>query len=1093
MPRRPDIHTVLLIGSGPIVIGQACEFDYSGSQACRALREEGLKVVLLNNNPATIMTDVETADRTYIEPMNPAVVEHIVSRERVDAILPTMGGQTALNLVTQLADAGFFRRRRVRVIGASVEAIRKAEDRQRFKQAMIRIGLEVPASGVASSVRDVQSIARRLGFPVILRPSFTLGGTGAGIAHNPRELVDLASRALGLSPVHQVLVEESVLGWKEFELEVIRDCADNFIVVCSIENIDPMGVHTGDSVCVAPAQTLPDAVFQRMRDAAKKIVREIGVDTGGCNIQFALHPRTYRCLVIEMNPRVSRSSALASKATGYPIAKVATKLALGYTLDEIQNDVTRVTPASFEPTLDYVVTKIPRFAFEKFLSADDTLNAQMKSVGEVMAIGRNFRESLQKGIRGLEIGRWGLGADGRGMEPDVMKAIRSGRTSAAFRRLYKILLYKVSSPNCDRLFAIKYALMMGARPEHLARTSGIDPWFIDNIRRMVKFESGLRAGRRRAFSPELFRTAKSWGYADAQIAFLTGRTPASVRAERKRHRVLPAYSLVDTCAAEFRSVTPYYYSTYEGVPARPEGHGRRTVVILGGGPNRIGQGIEFDYCCVRAVLTLKRMGYRAVLVNCNPETVSTDPYVSDRLYFEPLTSEDVLNIVDRERPLGVIIQLGGQTPLNLSHDLARAGVRILGTAQEDIDRAEDRQKFDAVLHAAGLIRPENASVKTIEEGRRVARRMGFPLLVRPSYVLGGRAMEIVLDAEGLDGALAEALKTSEGRPILIDRYLRDAIEIDVDAVSDGRDCAVVGIEEHVEEAGVHSGDSASFYPPLTLTREHLRNIQRATVTLARKLRVRGLLNVQFALQNGSLYVLEVNPRASRTVPFVSKASGIPLIDIATRVIMGERLGKLLDPRRLYFPARCCVKEAVLPFLKFSNTDIGLGPEMRSTGEVMGISRDPGLAFAKSQESSGFPLPTRGLVLISVKDPDKEAFVPIARDLVRLGFRLAATEGTGAYLAARGVPLRVLPKRMKPDGIIEWIRAGKIQMLFNTFRSTAAQSDSRLIRRAVIAASIPVMTTVAAARRAVDGIRSLQTRTLDLEALQDISRPHAVKI
>jgi len=998
---------------------------------------------------------------------------------------------------------GFFRRSRVSLIGAGVKSIRMAEDREQFKRAMERIGLDMPRSGLVRSVPESRRLARRIGFPIVLRPSFTLAGTGAGIARTPADLDRLAEIALRTSPSREVLLEESVIGWKEFELEVIRDSADNVIVVCTIENVDPMGVHTGDSVTVAPSQTLSDAQFQNLRESAKKIIREIGVDTGGCNIQFAIHPRSGRVMVIEMNPRVSRSSALASKATGYPIAKVAARLAIGYTLDEIRNDVTKTTPAAFEPSMDYVVTKLPRFAFEKFVHADDTLDTQMKSVGETMAIGRNFRESLQKAVRGLEIGRFGLGADGRGMEGRVLAAIGSGRMSTAYRRMARLLTYKITTPNCDRLFAVKYGLMMGISPSRISTLSGIDPWFVDQIRQMVLWENGIR--RRRSFGRADLSAAKAGGYTDEQIAFLTGRRCAGIRGDRIRKKIVPAFELVDTCAAEFASATPYFYSTYASSVPQPaiRSPGRKPpVMILGGGPNRIGQGIEFDYCCVQAAMTVKRMGRPVIMVNCNPETVSTDPEISDRLYFEPLTAEDVLEIVSRERPGGVIVQLGGQTPLNLCGDLNRAGVRILGTSPEHIDRAEDRRKFDLVLKKLRLRRPENVSASTAAAARAFAGRAGYPLLVRPSYVLGGRAMQVVFDAVGLDRAIEDAFRASAGsappapqvsaspagRPILIDRYLRDAVEVDVDAISDGRDTAVVGIAEHVEEAGVHSGDSACTFPPRTLSAHEIDEIVHATRLLAAELRIRGLLNVQFAIQKGRLYVLEANPRASRTVPFISKASGVPLVPIATFVMLGGRLRDRIDPGRLYFPGHYSVKEVVMPFLRFQNTDIALGPEMRSTGEVMGISAHPDAAFAKSQAAAGFPLPSSGQVLVSVQDPDKPRFLALARSLRRIGFSILATPGTARFLKLGGCPARVLPEEDRPRGVIDLIRRKKIQMILNTFQSTAGHSDFREIRRAALSFGVPIFTTLAAARYAVRAISSIRSRRpLDLMCLQDIHR------
>ena len=999
MPRRTDITSILLIGSGPIVIGQACEFDYSGTQACKALKEEGYRVILLNSNPATIMTDPELADRTYLEPVTVEVVEQVIERERPDALLPTMGGQTALNIAVGLAKRGTLSKYGVELIGASAEAIHKAEDREAFKLAMGRIGLKTPESGSARTREEAARVAERIGFPAIVRPSFTLGGTGGNIAYNREEFERHVEWGLAMSPVGEILVERSVIGWKEFELEVMRDLKDNVVIVCPIENVDPMGVHTGDSITVAPAMTLTDKEYQVMRDAAVRIIREVGVDTGGSNIQFAVHPETGDLVVIEMNPRVSRSSALASKATGFPIAKIAAKLAVGYTLDELSNDITRVTKAAFEPTIDYVVVKMPRFAFEKFPGADPTLTTQMKSVGEAMAIGRTFKEALQKAIRSLEVDRFGLGSL-HGLDGAVPPGANRDELAARVRSA-------LQTPHPDRVWHVADAMRLGVSVEELAALTRIDPWFLDQIHELVEFERRLGAATS-SLDPDLLWEAKRLGFSDERLAQLTGVETGELRRRRAAgsshgaaHGV--TYKRVDTCAAEFEAHTPYLYSTYEGqCESRPTD--RRKVMILGGGPNRIGQGIEFDYCCVHAAFALREEGFETIMVNCNPETVSTDYDTSDRLYFEPLTEEDVLNIVDRERPIGVVVQFGGQTPHKLALPLARAGVKILGTSPDQIDRAEDRERFRSLLVQLGLRQPDSGMARSVEEAARAAAKIGYPVMVRPSYVLGGRAMQIVFHEPGLLDYMASAVKASPNHPVLIDKYLEDAIEIDVDAISDGRQVVVAGIMEHIEEAGVHSGDSACSLPPYTLEGDMVAEIRRQTAALAMELGVVGLMNAQFAVRGGHLYVLEVNPRGSRTVPFVSKAIGVPLAKLAMKVMMGktlEALGFTEAPTLRHV----AVKEAVFPFTKFAGVDVLLGPEMKSTGEVMGIDDDFGWAFAKSQAAAGVPLPRAGRVVLSVKDHDKPAALEVARRLRRLGFLLEATRGTAASRSSRSIKSR----------------------------------------------------------------------------------------
>src|SRR5438309_27110 len=1049
MPRRTDLKRVLIIGSGPIVIGQACEFDYSGSQACKALRAEGLEVILVNSNPATIMTDPDLADHTYVEPLTPEVLEAIIERERPDALLPTVGGQTALNLAMDLAAAGTRDKYNVELIGASVNAIKVAEDRQLFKDAMREIGLDVPQSGVARSLAEAVELARTLGFPLVIRPSFTMGGVGGGIAYNIEEFRDLAERGIEISPVHDILVEESVIGWKEFELEVMRDVADNFVVICSIENVDPMGVHTGDSITVAPILTLSDKEYQRMRDAARRIIRKVGVETGGSNIQFAVDPANGRMVVIEMNPRVSRSSALASKATGFPIAKIAAKLAVGYTLDEIPNDITRETPACFEPTIDYVVTKIPRFTSEKFPQASDALGPQMKSVGEAMAIGRTFKESLQKAMRSLEIGSFGF-------EP------REAASDAELRERLRV-------PNADRLWHVGVASRRGLGVDGVFDLTAIEPWFLLHGEEIVAEERALAGQTIEALSAERLRTLKQAGFADARLGELLGTTEDAVRG-RRTGGIEPVYKTVDTCGAEFEAHTPYLYSTYEEGEdeVRPSRRGRK-VVILGGGPNRIGQGIEFDYCCVHAALALREDGIETIMVNCNPETVSTDYDTSDKLYFEPLTLEDTLALIRREEPDGVVVQFGGQTPLRLAVPLERAGVPIIGTAPDSIDRAEDRERFEEVLAKLDLRRPPNGVARSAEEAVRVAAAIGYPILVRPSYVLGGRAMEIVYDRESLARYMQVAVRVSPAHPVLIDQFLEDAVEVDVDAVSDGSEVVIGGIMEHIERAGVHSGDSACSLPPYSLDAEVQAEIRRQTAALARELGVVGLMNVQFAVKARVVYVLEVNPRASRTVPFVSKAIGMPLAKVAARCMVGRSLAAQGFTREIV-PAHVNVKEAVFPFIKFPGVDTVLGPEMKSTGEVMGIDGSFGAAFAKAQIAASTLLPSGGRAFISVPAADYAGVVPVACRLARAGFTLLATRGTAGHLRAAGLTVEVVNK--VSDGgphIVDALRRGEVALVVNTPAGADSQRDAFHIRRTALECRVPYFTTLAAAAAAAEGI------------------------
>jgi len=1069
MPRRTDLHRILVIGSGPIIIGQAAEFDYSGTQATKALKEEGYEVILINSNPATIMTDPEFADRTYVEPVTPEFVELILEKERPDAILPTMGGQTALNVAMALSESGALEKYGVELIGATAKAIALAEDRRQFGEAMQRIGLAVAPGGIAESFDEAEAILETTGFPAIIRPSFTLGGTGGGIAYNRDEFEEIVRHGLDQSPTHQVLVERSVIGWKEFELEVMRDHDDNVVIVCSIENIDPMGVHTGDSITIAPAMTLTDREYQVMRDAAVAIIREVGVDAGGCNIQFAINPRDGEMLVIEMNPRVSRSSALASKATGFPIARIGAKLAVGYRLDEIPNDITKTTPASFEPVLDYVVVKVPRFAFEKFPSASPYLTTQMKSVGESMAIGRTFKEAFQKGLRALETGRHGWETAARPIDdrlPDEsVEALRGA----------------LRQPTPERIFQVKRALERGLSVADVYDLTAIDPWFLNQMMELIEAERDYATLD--AIGADDLRRMKRMGFSDRQLGALRGESEDSVRERRWSLAVRPAYKMVDTCAGEFPSATPYLYSSYDEESEAPRS-GKRSVVILGSGPNRIGQGVEFDYCCVRAVIALRERGFETIMINSNPETVSTDFDTSDKLYFEPLTFEDVLEIVEREKPEGVIVQLGGQTPLKLTRRLEAAGVRILGTSPDAIDIAEDRRRFDKIARELGLTQPANGTATSVEEALDAAERIGYPVLVRPSYVLGGRAMQIVYDPPSLQDYFATAARVSEERPVLIDSFLEDAFECDVDAISDGTRVVIGGIMQHIEDAGIHSGDSACVLPPYLVLEPDMQAMREQTVSLALALGVVGLINVQFAIKNGVVYVLEVNPRASRTIPFVSKAIGVPLASLAARVMAGETLDDVGLTEEI-IPPYVSVKEAVFPFNKFPGTDPVLGPEMRSTGEVMGISDSFGSAFAKSQLAASNGLPLEGVVLITVTDSDKPTVTPIARRFHEMGFRVVATAGTAAYLRARGIPAdRIFKVHEGRPNCLDMIVNRDAQLLINTPLGKHAQVDDYLLRQAAIVNRVSYTTTMSAASAASDAILSLRSRKPTVRCLQE---------
>ncbi len=1073
MPKRTDIKKILIIGSGPIIISQACEFDYSGTQACKALREEGFEVVLVNSNPATIMTDPETAQSTYIEPITPEAVAKIIRRERPDALLPTLGGQTALNVAVKVAESGVLEEYGVEMIGATAEVIRKAEDRELFRDAMANIGLRVPESVIVTDLAEAEKFAQKMGYPVIVRPSFTLGGTGGGVAYNREELLDQTQRGIDASFINSVMLEESVLGWKEFELEVMRDFMDNVVIICSIENMDAMGVHTGDSITVAPAQTLTDREYQTMRDASIAILREIGVETGGSNVQFAINPKNGDMVVIEMNPRVSRSSALASKATGFPIAKIAAKLAVGYSLDEISNDITRETKASFEPTIDYCVTKVPRFTFEKFPRTEDILSTSMKSVGETMAIGRTFKESLHKAIRSLEIGCWGFCDPPTGADAEYVEQLKQ----------------KIRRPNSMRLFQIGEAMKLGVSIEEIHDITYIDPWFLHHIREIIDMESAIvEAARGNGFldNPDRLRVAKSYGFSDRRLASLTGTDEETVRQKRLSNGIKPVYKLVDTCAAEFEAYTPYYYSTYETEDeARPTDLPK--VAILGGGPNRIGQGIEFDYCCVHASFSLREEKHESIMINSNPETVSTDYDTSDKLYFEPLTREDVLHILDTEKPKGIIVQFGGQTPLNLAVPLEKAGVKILGTSPDAIDRAEDRKRFQQLLNKLGLRQPDNSTAFTIEEAIEAAERIGYPVVVRPSYVLGGRAMEIVYDRERLIHFMGSAVHVSPGHPILIDKFLEDAIELDVDAISDGRITVIGGIMEHIEEAGIHSGDSACVLPPISVSKEIQEEVKRQTKLLSAELGVVGLMNIQYAIQGGEIFILEVNPRASRTVPFVSKAIGRPLAKLATKVMLGKSLVELGFEKEIE-PKHISVKEAVFPFSRFPNVDTLLGPEMKSTGEVMGIGENFGIAFAKAQAAAGYELPRSGTVFVSVHDGDKQKALEVAKMYIDLGFNIIATSGTANFLKKNGLNADLVYKLKEGrPHVVDKIKSGEIQLVVNTTLGKKTTSDSYDIRRTTLMYNIPYATTLAGAKAIAEAVAALQGCDWDVKSLQEYHR------
>ncbi len=1099
MPKRTDIKKILLIGSGPIIIGQACEFDYSGTQACKALREEGYEVILVNSNPATIMTDPETAHRVYIEPIHWQVVEKIIEKEKPDVLLPTLGGQTALNTAMDLWKRGILRKHGVEMIGAKADVIDKAEDRQKFKDAMLKIGLDVPKSLVVHNMIEAEEARVDVGLPCVIRPSFTMGGTGGGIAYNREEFNTIVSRGLELSPTTEVLIEESVIGWKEYELEVIRDHADNVIIICSIENLDPMGVHTGDSITVAPAQTLSDKEYQRMRDAAKLIIREIGVETGGSNIQFATDPQTGRMIVIEMNPRVSRSSALASKATGFPIAKIAAKLAVGYTLDELKNDITRTTPASFEPTIDYVVTKVPRFTFEKFPDADATLTTQMKSVGETMAIGRTFKESLQKALRGLEVGRFGLGCDLR------------DRWGSANPPTPEEIIGKLTTPNAERIWYIRYAFKIGMTIDDVFSRTKIDRWFLQNIYALTAFEDELiAAGPLENVTPHLMLKAKQYGFIDRQLSNLWGGTEAEIRAKRTEWGIIPTYKSVDTCAAEFEAYTPYYYSTYEAPIVSlqrntdsdsntrieqledeilPES-GKERIMILGGGPNRIGQGIEFDYCCVQAAFALRAAGFEVIMVNSNPETVSTDYDTSNHLFFEPLTVEDVLNIYDRMKPKGVIVQFGGQTPLNLAKPLENQGVPIIGTSVESIDKAEDRKRFAKLIDEIELKQPANGTAVDLQQALTTARKIGYPVLVRPSFVLGGRAMQIVYDDDALSDYMNRAIDVSPGKPILIDQFLENATEVDVDCISDGTLTVVGGVMQHIEEAGIHSGDSACVLPPYSLPSTVIEEIKRQAIKLALALEVKGLMNIQFAVTGltGSeppeVYILEANPRASRTVPFVSKAIGVPLARLAALVMAGQTLEELGFTSEVV-PTHYSVKESVFPFNKFPGVDIILGPEMKSTGEVMGIDAHYAMAFAKAQLAASAMLPTSGTLFISLAGNDKLSALPVAKRFADMGFKILATRGTATVLREHNIPVDELPKIQEGrPNILDKMKNGEVQLIINTPSGRGSQTDEGKIRAASVANRVTCITTVSGASMAADAIKALRERDMTVTAIQD---------
>ncbi|HJQ22629.1 MAG TPA: carbamoyl-phosphate synthase large subunit [Blastocatellia bacterium] len=1070
MPKRTDIKKILILGSGPIVIGQACEFDYSGTQACKALRSEGFEVVLINSNPATIMTDPELADRTYVEPLTVEAVRKVIERERPDALLPTVGGQTALNLAVALAEDGTLAHFNVELIGAKLDAIKVAEDRMLFKRAMEEIGLRMPRSGFAKAMDEARALIQMVGFPAIIRPSFTLGGTGGGIAYNAEEYEEIVARALAASPIHETMIEQSIIGWKEYELEVMRDLADNVVIICSIENFDPMGVHTGDSITVAPAQTLSDREYQVMRDAAIQVIRKVGVETGGSNIQFALSPTNGELIVIEMNPRVSRSSALASKATGFPIAKIAAKLAVGYTLDEIPNDITRKTPASFEPTIDYCVVKIPKWAFEKFPASDPTLGTQMKSVGEAMAIGRTFKEAFQKGLRSLEV-------RSSFRVPENLDEVELRR--------------RLVVPSAERVYFVMHALGRGYTVEALHELTKIDRWFLDNLEQLSEREGELKQKSLEQLTRDEWREAKRMGFSDQRLAALLKTSEDEVRRARRSMQVSPVFKRVDTCGAEFESYTPYLYSTYEDEDEAATTE-RKKVMILGSGPNRIGQGIEFDYCCCHAAFALKEEGYESIMVNCNPETVSTDYDTSDRLYFEPITFEDVMEIVERERPTGVIVQFGGQTPLNLAMRLFKAGVPIAGTSPEAIDLAEDRKRFGKLLSDLSIPQPPNGTATSLEEAREVAAQIGYPVLVRPSYVLGGRAMQIVYDETSLDSYMTYAVEASPEHPVLIDSFLESAGEIDVDALADGEAVVIAGIQQHIEEAGIHSGDSSCVLPPYEVKAEHLEAMRRYTKELARALSVVGLMNIQFAIANDTVYVLEVNPRASRTVPFVSKATGVPLAKIAAKLMLGRKLAEFHLPDELAVD-RFYIKTPVFPFVKFPGVDPILGPEMRSTGEVMGVAENFGGAFLKAQQGAGLRLPREGAVFVSVNDQDKREVIELAHQLHEMGFRLVATRGTQRRLAGAGLPCDVVYKvnEGRPN-IADLVKSKQIDLIINTPLGRVSFYDERAIRRAAMQYAVPCITTLTGAKATVAAIRALRDEELQVRSLQDYHAQAASK-
>ncbi len=1072
MPKRTDINKIMIIGSGPIIIGQACEFDYSGAQGCKVLKENGYKVILVNSNPATIMTDPEFSDRTYIEPIEIGIAEKIIQKEQPDAILPTLGGQTALNLAVKLYEEKILQKYSVELIGASYETIKKAEDRRLFRDSMLKIGLDLPKSRYAYSLDEAHEVLKELGLPCVIRSSFNLGGTGSGMAYNIEEFERHVSQGISQSMIHEVLIEESVYGWKEYELEVMRDSKDNCVIVCSVENVDPMGIHTGDSITVAPTQTLSDQEYQKMRNMAIAVMREIGIECGGSNIQFAVDPKTGRIVVIEMNPRVSRSSALASKATGFPIAKIAALLAVGYTLDEIPNDITKKTPACFEPTIDYVVVKIPRWAFEKFRDADETLTVQMKSVGEVMSIGRTFKESFQKALRSLEQDRNGLGWDRK----DLMM---NGNTPSIEK-----IREKLMAPNAERLFYARYALKSGMSVNEVSDLTKIDPWFIENIAEIVNSEQELlKAGLFSSVSKELLLKVKKNGFSDKQLATMFNTKAAEIRNRRKELNIIPGYKLVDTCAAEFEAKTPYYYSTYDGSSEHKQ-TAKKKIAIIGGGPNRIGQGIEFDYCCVHAAIALRKEGYEVLMINSNPETVSTDYDVLDQLYFEPLTVEDILNICETTKPEGIIVQFGGQTPLNLSRELKEAGVNIIGTPVEQIDRAEDRQKFKELIEKLRLVQPISDVAYNFEEAKEIASRIGYPVVIRPSYVLGGRAMEICYDFDDLGKYIKEATDASPEHPVLIDKFIEDAIEVDVDALGDSEEVYIGGVLEHIEMAGIHSGDSAITLPPFSLSDRQVEEIKRITTQLALELKVKGLINIQFAVKANTIYVLEVNPRASRTVPFVSKATGVPMAKLAASVVIGRKLKDFNLPYKMS-GRHIAVKESVFPFKKFAGVDVILGPEMRSTGEVMGIDMDFGRAYAKAQLARGHGIPTGGTVFVSVKDQDKRDVIFLAKRLSDLGFKIVSTPGTGKVLENAGVPVRIINKikEGRPNAL-DLIINHEVDLIINTPSGKGPVTDEGKIRALATSRDVHVITTIQAAQAMVNAIEACKKRDLEVHPLQE---------